>query len=81
MLVTTCSQQLILPTTGVACLPTDLHALFGEPEGQAVTMEVLLALPVDFKLHLELPVPQVAGLRSRQQRNGLNRLFGFGSLG
>lgn len=48
--------QLIVPPTTWVVLPTDLHALLGQPEGQAVTMEVLLALPVDFKLHLELPV-------------------------
>ena len=45
---------------------TILHALFGEPEGHTVAMEVLLPLAVDLELDLQLPVPEVAGLGGQE---------------
>lgn len=42
---------------------TFLHAFLRVPNGQPVTIQVLLSLPVNFKVHLHLPVLQMAGLK------------------
>lgn len=51
---------------------TRLHAVLGVPDGEAVAVQVLLALPVDFEVHLQLPVAEVA----RLQEEGRGREIG-----
>ena len=46
---------------------TWLHAIFGVPDGKAVSVQVFLALPVDFKMHLHLPVSEVTWLQEKER--------------
>lgn len=45
---------------------TLLCAFLGVPNGQPVAIQVLLSLPVNFKVHLHLPVFQMAGLETHK---------------
>lgn len=45
---------------------TLLYAFLGVPNGQPVAIQVLLSLPVNFKVHLHLPVFQMAGLETHK---------------
>lgn len=42
---------------------TFLHTFFCVPNGQTITVQVLLSLPMNLKVHLHLPVLQMAWLR------------------
>lgn len=46
---------------------TWLHAIFGVPDGKAVPVQVFLALPMDFKMHLHLPVSEVTWLQEKER--------------
>lgn len=43
---------------------TYLHAFSGQPQRQSITVQGLLALAVDLKVHLELPVSNVEWLHT-----------------
>lgn len=61
ILITPCVN--ILRWCSIFFILTFLHAFFRVPNGQTITVEVLLSLPMNLKVHLHFPVLQMARLR------------------
>lgn len=46
---------------------TRLHAILSVPDGKTIPVQVFLALPMDFKMHLHLPVSEVTRLQEKER--------------